>query len=199
MEKRVLSVHERFRNLQKLKKPLYISASTIITSCKEALEAQGKTDLAPMAYLECLLNIKDNFRKINHVKDEGFVYALSAVLSMVPIEVISQLHDILLEYITDVIDKNTNNIVIKYCVVVIQFLLESKTKDQWKNDEATIDLFMKLFNFCMHPKELVNRQAIRSFMIVCQRKDLSYFSKPLNIIENAIFKIMKQGSLNKQR
>ena len=166
MDKRVLSVHERFKNLQRLKKPLYFSAATIVNSCKEAMEAQGNTQLTPMDYLECLLNIKDNFRKINQVKDEGFVYVLSAVMSMVPVEVIAKLHDIILEYITDVLKKNTNTIVIKYSVVVIQFLLESKTQEQWKDDDSTLEQFIKLFNLCLNTKEIINRQAIRSFMII---------------------------------
>lgn len=198
MEKRVLSVYERFKNLQKLKKPLYISAFTIITSCKEALEAQGETQITPIAYLECLLNIKDNFRKITQVKDEGFVYALSAVMSMVNIEVIAKLHDILYEYINDVMTQNTNTIVLKYSVVVLQFLLESKTKDQWR-DEQTIEQFIKLFNYCLNQKDIIKRQAIRSFMIICQRKDLSYFSKALNELDTAVFKIMDQADLNKVR
>jgi hypothetical protein len=86
------------------------------------MEAQGNTNLTPMAYLECLLGIRDNFRKITQIKDEGFVYALSAVMSMVAIEVIAKLHDIILEYINDVITNTTNatkgvfsnTIVIKY-------------------------------------------------------------------------------------
>lgn len=114
MEKRVLNVYDRFRNLQRLKKPLYISAFTIITSCKEAMEAQGSTRPTPMQYLECLMNISDNFRKIKQVKDEGFVYALSAVMSMVSIEAIAGLHDMLYEYIHEVLENTTNTIIIKY-------------------------------------------------------------------------------------
>lgn len=114
MEQRVFGVYERFRNLQKLRKPLYLSAFTIITSCKEVMVAQGSPNPGPMEYLECLLNIKDNFRKITQIKDEGYIYALSAVISMVPIEVIAKLYPILYEFIHDVIEKNTNTLVLKY-------------------------------------------------------------------------------------
>lgn len=199
MEKRVLTVYERFRNIQKLKKPLYISAFTIVASCKEAMESQGNTHPTPMSYLECLLNIRDNFRKITQVKDEGYVYALSAVMSMVPIEVIAKLHDILLEYITEVMDKTTNSIVIKYAVVILQYLLESKTQEQWKNDDGTLAQFSKLFHLCLHQKDIIKRQAIRSFMIVCQHKDPSYFTKALTQIENNTYKILDQASITKTR
>lgn len=66
---------------------------------------------------------------------------------MVPVEVVAKLHDILIDYINDVVEKNTNTIVLKYAVVIIQFLLECKTQEQWKNEEATMTLFKKLFNF----------------------------------------------------
>ena len=199
MEKRVTNVFDRFKSLQKINKPLYLSAFTIITSCKEAMEAQGNSDPSPMEYLEWLLSIRDNFRKITQTKDEGFVYALSAVISMVPIEVIAKLNSILLEYVQDVIDKTTNTIVIKYWVIIIQFILESKTQDQWKNDEDTLNLFIKLFHFWLNSKDLVKRQAIRSFMIICQFKDKSYFSKAFSQLESTIFKILDQGDVNTPR
>ena len=199
MEKRVSGVYERFKNLQRLKKPLYISAFTIITSCKEALQAQGNTYPGPMDYLECLMSIKDNFRKITQVKDEGYIYALSAILSMVPLEVIAKLHDVIYEFISDVIEKNTNTIVIKYSVVVVQFLLESKTQDQWKNEDETIQMFLRLFNFCLNSKDIIKRQAIRSFMIVAQNKNPSFFTKALNELELAIIRVMDQADVNKPR
>jgi hypothetical protein len=199
MEKRVLNVYDRFRNLQKLKKPLYISAFTMIISCKEAMEAQENKRPTPVQYLECLLNIRDNFRKIKQIKDEGFVYALSAVMSMVSIEIIAKLHDIIYEYIHDVLENTSNTLVIKYCVVVIQFLLESKTQEQWRNDENTQKQFIRLFNFCLHTKDNVKRQGIRSFMIICQHKDLSYFSKVLTELDICIFKVIDQADLNKPR
>ena len=152
-----------------------------------------------MQYLECLLNISDNYRKIKQVKDEGFVYALSAVMSMVSIEAIAGLHDMLYEYIHDVLEHTTNTIIIKYWVVVIQFLLECKTQDQWKNDEETEKQFIRLFNFCLHSKDNVKRQGIRSFMIICQHKDLSYFGKVLTELEICIFKVVDQADLNKPR
>lgn len=199
MEKRVTNVFDRFKKLQKINKPLYLSAFTIVTSWKEAMEAQGNADPSPMEYLECLLSIRDNFRKITQTKDEGFVYALSAVLSMVPVEIIAKLSPILLEYVQDVIEKTTNAIVIKYWVIVIQFILESKTQDQWKNDEDTLNLFTKLFNFCLNSKDLIKRQSIRSFMIICQYKDKSYFSKAFSHLESTIFKILDQGDVNTPR
>lgn len=78
-------------------------------------------------------------------------------------------------------------------------MLESKTQEQWKSDDETIALFIKLFNFCLYSKDNIKRQAIRSFMIVCQHKDLSYFIKPLNELETNIFRIMDQADLNKPR
>ena len=199
MEKRVMNVYERFKSLQKLKKPLYLSAFTIVTSCKEAMEAQGNNDPSAMEYLEWLLNIKDNFRKITQTKDEGFVYALSAVVSMVPVEVISKINSILLEYVLDVIEKTSITVVTKYWVVIIQYLLESKTQDQWKNEEETVNLYIKLFNFWLNSKDMIKRQAIRSFMIVSQYKDKNYFSKAFGQLESTVFKILDQGDVNTPR
>ena len=199
MEQRVLGVYERFRNLQKLKKPLYLSSFTIVSSCKEAMEAQGKTDLGPMDYLECLLSIRDNFRKITQVKDEGFIYALSAVMSMVPLEVVAKLNDIIYEFTSEVIENTTNTIVIKYCVVVLQFLLESKTQEQWKSEQQTLDIFMRLFHLGLHSKDLIKRQAIRSFMVICHKKDSSYFNKCMNELEQGIVKVLDQADVNKAR
>jgi hypothetical protein len=82
---------------------------------------------------------------------------------------------------------------------VIQFLLESKTQEEWKSDQETLDLFNKLFNFCLNSKDAIKSQGIRSFMIVCQKKDLSYFSRCLSELETAIFKIMDQADFNKAR
>lgn len=128
-----------------------------------------------------------------HVKDEGYVFALSAVLSMVKIEIVAQIYDILLEYVEDVLKNCKNTLVYKYCIVVIQILLQSKTKEQWKNDEDTLNLFIRLFGMCLNSKELVRRQAIRSFTMLCSGKDLAYFSVALNRIEEAVFKELDQS------
>lgn len=181
----------RFKKLVRYNKPLYTSALTIITSCKQAL-VESKQDLTPLAYLEAMLSIRDNFRKITQVKDEGFIFAFSAILSMVPSQVIPKLYDIIYEYIDDVINKSRNTLVYKYSVVVVQILLESRTNEQWKSDEATLNLFMRLFHMCLHSKELIRRQAIRTFTTICQGKDLTYFSVAMSKLEEIVFKELDQ-------
>ena len=119
------------------------------------------------------------------------MFALSAILSMIPINVISKLYSIIYEYIDDVLNSK-NTIVYKYSVVVVQLLLQSRTKEQWKTDQETLDLFIRLFHMGLHSKELIRRQAIRSFMTICQGKDLSYFSVAMSKLEEVIFKELEQ-------
>ena len=110
---------------------------------------------------------------------------------MIPINVISKLYSIIYEYIDDVLNSK-NTIVYKYSVVVVQLLLQSRTKEQWKTDQETLDLFIRLFHMGLHSKELIRRQAIRSFMTICQGKDLSYFSVAMSKLEEVIFKELEQ-------
>ena len=110
---------------------------------------------------------------------------------MIPINVISKLYSIIYEYIDDVLNSK-NTIVYKYSVVVVQLLLQSRTKEQWKTDQETLDLFIRLFHMGLHSKELIRRQAIRSFMAICQGKDLSYFSVAMSKLEEVIFKELEQ-------
>jgi len=60
-------------------------------------------------------------------------------------------------------------------------------------------LFIKLFHLSLNSKDLIKRQAIRSFMVVCQHKDSSYFAKAMNTLEQAIFKVMDQADVNRPR
>ena len=134
----------RFKRLAKYKKPLYTLAFTIIKSCKQALIANDQSP-SPLTYLETLLTVKDNFKKIIHMKDEGYLFALSVVLSMIPINVISKLYSIIYDYINDALNSK-NTIVYKYSVVVVHLLLQSKTKEHWKTNQETLDLFIRLFH-----------------------------------------------------
>lgn len=56
----------------------------------------------------------------------------------------------------------------KYSIVIFQFLLHSRTKEQWmEEDELTFKLFRKIFHFSCDKREKVRLQALRSFVLLC--------------------------------
>lgn len=151
------------------------------------MEESSLNSSSPTAFLTSLLQLLQTLHPgTTRIDIEVVSYCFAALLSMVDIAVIQNLHGAIFEAIkTKLLSAESSEITCKYGLLALQFLLHSKTQQQWQTTmmgtqpqcKETADAVSLLLSFLVDIKRKASqRQAIKSVCLLLRNRQIEKLS-----------------------
>jgi len=125
---------QKFKKQANRNKPLYIEAYKLMAATTEVIKMKYGEEFSPTAYFACLSEmLGQQISQPGGLNMDALMYCYSATVSMLDLGVIQNQQQKIVGFMEVVMQKGSP-MQIKYAIMVLQFVLHSKTEAQWNTE-----------------------------------------------------------------